>query len=172
MKELHQEIDKIQDPEVRAWTAEVVTRAPIDAWRLASSRDHHVQDECTKWGNLRHTIRVVRICNTLADLLDLGPPDRDTLRSAAVLHDICKHGVNAGLQYICKEHPTLVKNLIEDLGLPHRPVIEYCIDQHMGRWGTVTCDWTGDNKITLAFLLHVADCIEARLPEMRLMKIE
>ncbi len=168
---LYTEIDKIQDPDIRGYTRLIVDSAPVDSWKLPSSRDHHLRDECGEWGNLIHTVRVTRICSTLSDILDLGPRDRDILRSAAVLHDSCKHGVDAEALFIYKEHPWLVKRLVEGIGIEVDPIINTCIEQHMGRWGPEPVTFATGYAESLPFLLHVADCIEARLPEMRVPKV-
>lgn len=167
---LHDEANKIIDPELKHQVLKAIDGAPVDSWKKASARDHHVRDECGEWGNLIHTVRVVRICNTLADILELPPRAKDILRSAALLHDSCKHGVRAEARFIYREHPQLVKQLVSKIGVDLFPDVIDAIEQHMGRWGTVQCDWTAENKITIPFLLHAADCIEARLTDMTIPK--
>ena len=160
------EVHRINDDDIRAFTLKVVTTAPENSWKMPSSRDHHMKDECGEWGNLIHTLRVIKVCDTLADILNLPQPQKDILKSAAILHDSCKHGVNAEAVFIYKEHPQLVKDLVEKIGLKANPLVMDCVGQHMGRWGRVICDWRNSNQITLPFLLHIADCIEARVEEI------
>lgn len=179
-QQLLDEVNNIQDPDIREFTINVVELAPRDCWRLPSGRDHHLKDEVGKWGNLIHTVRVIRICATLCDILDLDQFERDILRSAASLHDVAKHGINAEAKWIYKEHPQLVSALIDKLGVTttninHHTMIVAIIEQHMGRWGQIPCDWheiknlNGPDilRVTLSLLLHIADCIEARLPGMK-----
>ena len=159
------EVKKIQDEQLRECTQEVIEAAPINSFKLPSSRDHHLKDECGQWGNLIHTLRVVSICDTLADVLMPEQYQKDELKSAAILHDICKHGVNAEAVFIYREHPQLVRQLVSKARIVANEDVLSAIEQHMGRWGVAKCDWS-DGKITLAFLLHAADCIEARADQM------
>lgn len=168
---LYAEVNKIQDPATREYVTKIVESAPENSWKLPSSRDHHLRDERGDWGNLYHTVRVTRICDTLADILDLGQGSKDILRAAAVLHDVCKHGIDAEAVFIYKEHPHLVKGLVEKLGLELDIEVNNCIEHHMGRWGKAG-GWTIDSQINLPFLLHLADCIEARLPDLGIRKPE
>jgi hypothetical protein len=165
IKKLYAEIEKINDAGIKDFTRKVVDTAPVNSWKMPSSRDHHMKDECGEWGNLIHTLRVVRVCDIFADIKALNQEDRDILRSAAILHDSCKHGVNAEAVYIYREHPRLVDILVKKSGAncDQRNKIMYCVNAHMGRWGNVPCDWIEDNEIYLSFMLHAADCIEARL---------
>lgn len=159
------EANKIQDEIMRNNTLEIINRSPENSWKLPSSRDHHMKDECGEWGNAIHTLRVVRICDTLADILGLPPADRDILKSAAIIHDSCKHGIDAEAIFIYREHPQLVQGLVKKLELDMNTQVMECVGQHMGRWGRVSCDWV-NKQITLPFLLHVADCIEARTQDI------
>lgn len=167
---LYAEINKIQDPELRQYTYAIASSAPVDSWKLPSSRDHHLRDECGAWGNLIHTVRVARVCAMMSRVLDMDQPESDTLRSAAVLHDICKHGVNAEAVFIYKEHPQLFKKLVEKLGLDLNPEVNGCIEEHMGRWGPVSAGWNLGDQINIRFLLHLADCIESQLPDLKVPK--
>lgn len=165
LQALMSEANKIKDESIRSFTLQVIKKSPTDSWKLPSSRDHHMKDECGEWGNAIHTLRVIKICDTLADILNLPISDRDILKAAAILHDSCKHGINAEAVFIYKEHPQLVQGLIEKLELEAPSFVMECINQHMGRWGRVNCDWKS-GQITLPFLLHAADCIEARTEDI------
>lgn len=168
------EINTIKTQSIKDLTLDVFNSSPINSWKMNSSRDHHMVDERGEWGNLIHTLRVVKICDTLADVLNLPQESKDILKSAAILHDSCKHGLNAEYQFITYDHPYLVKQLIEKskVECPFKYQIIDIISRHMGRWDKrntptkTVCDWIDGNHITLAFLLHSADCIEARLPSV------
>jgi HD superfamily phosphohydrolase YqeK len=159
---LWKEIDKIQDVAIHDFTLKVAQAAPEASWSLSSSRDHHMRDECGEWGNLIHTLRVCAVCDVYADIFKMKQLSKDKLKSAAILHDSCKHGVDAQYVYICREHPYLVRELCKKAGADN-PEIIAIIEQHMGRWGTVDYEWKDSYALSLAFLLHSADCIEARL---------
>jgi hypothetical protein len=169
IEKLWEEIGLITDSEIHDLTLTVAKAAPEDSWRLPTSRDHHKIDERGEWGNLLHTLRVARICDVFADILNLDSLESNLLKSAAILHDSCKHGVNAEAAFIYKEHPYLVRSLFTKAGIDCRqPTPSYilnCIEQHMGRWGATPFDWADriECKVNLSFLLHSADCIEARL---------
>jgi 23S rRNA maturation-related 3'-5' exoribonuclease YhaM len=159
------EINKIQDTQIKVFTLEVFKLIPEASWRMNSSRDHHLKDERGEWGNALHTLRVVSICDKLCDLLNYIQLHKDILKSAAILHDSCKHGINAEVPFIYKEHPQLVKEVINKTTTfcPYRQMIIDIIGRHMGRWGNVPYDWSDNRNITLSFLLHTADCIEAKI---------
>jgi 23S rRNA maturation-related 3'-5' exoribonuclease YhaM len=164
LNKINEEVEKIQDNGARFFTKSIIQVVPERAWRLPSARDHHLSDERGEWGNAIHTLRVSRICDVFADILNLEQFQRDELKSAALLHDVAKHGPDATAPFIYKQHPQLVRALIDRTGVGHHGIIESCIEQHMGRWGEVPCDWEREKRISLAFLLHAADCIEARIP--------
>ena len=174
------EADKIQDPAIREFTQLVLCVSAEGNWRGISGYNHHLQDERGEWGNLIHTLRVLTIVNVLCDLLNLLQRDRDVLRSAAILHDSCKHGVDAEYEKILSwTHPQLVAELVSRAGIEYLQPVKECIEQHTGRWGSVPCNWAGAmvlagaiGNITLPFLLHVADCIESNLPDVMGVKIE
>ena len=164
---LKREIQFIRDEDIRKFTLNMIEITPENSWRLPSSRDHHLRDECGEWGNLIHTLRVVVICDWLSDILNLTPIERDILKSAAILHDSCKHGVNAEAAWIYREHPQLVRLLVDQSGAAcsQKEAILSIIESHMGRWGYLPQFWS-ERKVTLNFLLHVADCLEARMGQI------
>jgi hypothetical protein len=164
LDDLRHEINLIADSDIRTFTLKVVDKTPGDSWRMPSSRDHHLRDECGEWGNLIHTLRVVRICEWLTDILDLPQVQRDLLKAAAILHDSCKHGVDAEATWIYRDHPALVRLLVDRAGCScrQRETILSIIESHMGRWGNPPEYWR-DGRVSLRLLLHIADCVEARL---------
>lgn len=170
LSDLYREILKIENDGIRDFTAEVVHASPENSWRLPSSRDHHMKDECGEWGNLIHTLRVVKIGDCLCDILNLPDIQRDILKSSSILHDCCKHGVNAEAVWIYKEHPHLVQNLIQISGASckQKNQIIGIIEAHMGRWGNPPIDWTNDwvGDVPLELLLHISDCVESRLEQV------
>jgi len=163
---LYPELRSIGDNDIRNFTEDILDCVPTDAWRRNSSRDHHLEDERGEWGNLKHTIRVVQIAGILADLLDVSQYEKDILCSAAILHDAGKHGVDGETIAIRRDHPQLVSQFVDLAGISHIPAIERCIEMHMGRWRQdIQYDWKDKRNITLAFLLHVADCVEAHFDD-------
>jgi len=161
--ELRGEIDLIAALELRDCVHKAVHAIGVRAWQMPSSVYHHLPDERVEWGNLVHTLRVVRVCAVLSDILLLVQRERDILRSAAVLHDICKYGIDADAERILTIHPLLVRQFLDREGIVCDPLVLTCIESHMGRWGSERCDWMASRQITLPFLLHIADCIVARL---------
>ena len=159
---LNKHVDLIEDIDTKIFTLAMMSSVNENNWLGPSARDHHLKDECGEWGNAVHTIRVTVTAMEMARLLDLGQYQCDILRSAALLHDCCKHGIDGQVVAICYDHPQLAVELIRRVGVSHDPLIDDCIAMHMGRWGKVQCDWLG-GKITLPYILHSADCIESKL---------
>lgn len=165
---LNLELEKIKNNELQNFVKQVLDVIPVDSWKLPSSRDHHLKDECEEWGNLIHTLRVMKVCDVMADIMECDQFKKDLLKSAAILHDCCKHGVNAEAAFIYNDHPLLVRKLIEKNGIESEyiEIILTIVEAHMGRWGPKNPQWMDDRKISLVYLLHVADCVEAHIDEI------
>lgn len=177
MTTLTEEANSISDKPLKDIVRTALECLPAQCWEIPSSGSkHHLADEREPWGNLRHTIRVIRLAEVLAVSVNLDQPQRDVLKAAAILHDCCKRGMRAEHDHTVEEHPMLVRNYLTSIGLITKDIYHLlaqvleCVEQHMGRWGPVKPDWmrAGYTKhfISLPFLLHAADCIEAHLPSL------
>lgn len=181
--ELQKRIALIKDPEIKEFTKKVVDFVPQAAWLTNSSAKFHMKDERGALGNTIHTVRVVDIAILLAEATSYNMHLTDVLISAAILHDSVKKGLKGESSYTVKEHPYLVRQLVEDSGFEcqYKEEILAIIEPHMGRWSPLGQDVRGNlpngirermkpvclyGQATPAALLHFADNIEAKLPKI------
>jgi HD-GYP domain-containing protein (c-di-GMP phosphodiesterase class II) len=166
---LNNEVDKIQNEELHTFIIDILSKIPENSWKMATSRDYHAIDERGAWGNLIHTLRVCAICDRVADALSLPQIHTDILRSSAILHDSCKHGLNAELVYITHDHPDIARKMIMNNAIDnkYKEAVATIVSKHTGRWDKLKpTEWQIGDKIDLSFILHMADCIEARIAEI------
>ena len=164
LDKLDERVQQIVDLDIRDFTSKVVHGIPVAAWKLPSGKYHHYIDERGIWGVAIHSLRVDSVSTILADCYNLPQTSKDLLRSAALLHDIGKHGEKCELVYIPKDHPYLVRKMIKALHLTstYLPEILKIVEAHMGKWSIIPVDIESNKLIAM---LHLADCLEARWPE-------
>jgi HD superfamily phosphohydrolase YqeK len=158
-------MSSIQDNSIRSWTMSFMARAPQAFWDkpASSSGKYHKPDENGTDGQVIHTLRVCSIIEHLVRMDNIGELNRDILISSAILHDICKYGIEGQSEHTLSEHPQLVKslwgkNLLILPKCPHDRKIIDTILQHSGRWGGLPHPTpTHSGK-----LLHIADFIASR----------
>lgn len=128
---------KIKNPSLQNFVLNILSKLPERAWRREASLKYHHPDEQEEGGNALHELRVDALSSIVADVCDLRPLDRDLLRAAALLHDCCRHGLNADESYTVKSHANLVRELIEGEGVESMWTNPVCtiIETHMSRWG-------------------------------------
>ena len=129
--------DKIRDASLRAWTLDVLEALPEKAWQREASLKYHHPDEQGSGGNKLHERRVARLADIICDLYNLTPLDRDMVYTASLLHDACRHGLEAEEKYTVKDHANLVRTFIEQNCEESIWTNLVCtlIDTHMSRWG-------------------------------------
>lgn len=167
-------IMEIEDVSVRNFTTGMVNSVSL-TWQTPASRKHHLRDEREAFGNLLHSVRVASLCKLISSavFVDLGSDSLaaqvrgcvdDILLSAAILHDMCRHGLFSQSDASMPDHPKLVRRHAVMCGLTceHFNDIMSVIESHMGKWS--------DPPVTLSIdahtALHLADCIVARWAEV------
>lgn len=154
-------LNGIPDPEVKQFTSNVLKVIPPKLWTIPAASRHHMHDERREYGNLLHTVRVLRICDVLADIADMNQRDRSELFSAAILHDVMKRGPWGDYPYTHDEHPGWMADFMEALPSEyegkHR-IAEY-IRWHTGRWGKPPTEVVIEPQDAL----HIADAVAAHL---------
>ena len=162
-QDLYDLIEEINDKPIRDFTRRMVDSVTC-TWECPSSSAHHLPDEREDYGNLLHTIRVASICKLMSEAVMINIHNcmnsDDILLSAAIIHDICKHGLYGLEEKPSPDHPMLVRELAESKGLTcyrFNEIMEV-VESHMGKWS--------ENSIYLVIdastALHLADCIVAR----------
>ena len=165
-KELFRRIALIEDPGINAFTIRMLQVAPESFWLRPSSLNHHPLDERRPYGNLKHTIRVVRTVGVLCDVMGIyyAQMTKDMMMSAAVLHDIGRHGMDGDADKSVPDHPKIPRQLAEKHGIScgQSSMIFMVIEKHMGRWGE-----HGYTPLIAPWIaLHVADAICAHMQEI------
>jgi len=162
--DLYRQVHLIYNSSIRDFVLNMLSYAPPGFYERPASTRHHPLDERGKGGNLLHTIRVVKMVLVLVDISTIKGDEKDVLVASAVLHDLCRYGLNDEFDSSCKDHPQLVRRVAENHSLTCDcyDLIMRIIENHMGRWGSLQFI----PHVSLDGVLHFADCIEARLPEV------
>ena len=163
-------VQSIQDKSTKTFTLSMIEKAAATAWSRSASLRHHLQDEREEFGNLLHSIRVASICKILSEAFTITceyskSEGDDILLSAAILHDLCKHGLFGISEKSRPDHPNLVRVFADqwELTCDHFEDIMSTIENHMGRWGpSIPLVLDLDSRAAL----HIADLIVARWAEV------
>jgi len=164
-------VDNIYSEEIREWVSHILYSAPEAFSFQKASREHHLPDEREDHGNLLHTIRVAKTVTVICDILNITGVQRDKQIAAAVIHDLRRYGLNDECDSSISVHPQLVRLYLLDAGIVYKGANRYdddilvIVEQHMGKWGTPPIHLELGSA---SMILHLADCIEARLPEVLL----
>jgi len=164
-QELYKVVKSISSDSIKLWTEAMLGVAPAAFWDKAASSTgkYHKVDENGAGGQVVHTLRVCAVVTHLVNMEKLSVIDRDVLLSAAILHDICKYGVDGKTEHTLLEHPQLVVGLWES----KKELLPFCfydahiisvISQHSGRWTSEPIL----NPTALGKLLHIADFVASR----------
>lgn len=164
-EELYKIVKSISNGSIKAWTEAMLAVAPAAFWDKAASSTgkYHKADENGAGGQVIHTLRVCAVVTHLVNMEKLTVSERDILLAAAIIHDICKYGVEGNTEHTLLEHPLLVNKLMQSsmLLLPScefdKAIIE-TVEQHSGRWSSEPIL----NPTKLGKLLHIADFVASR----------
>jgi len=162
--ELYRQVHLIFNPSIRDFVLNMLSYAPPGFYERRASTEHHLPDERGENGNLLHTIRVVSMVLVIVDISTIKGNEKDVLVASAILHDLCRYGLEDEFERSCENHPQLVRRMAEDHSLTCDcyDLIMRIIECHMGRWGSPQFI----PHISLDGVLHFADCICARALEV------
>lgn len=154
----------IATPSIRDFTIEMMKVAPPSFRAARASRAHHPPDEREASGNALHTLRVVKLVRLLADACNFDRVTTDISISAAIIHDMCRYGLNDEDEASSKGHPLIPRKLAErhSITCDHADVIFDVAEYHMGRWGP----YPYVPQVTPDSVLHLADTISAHANEV------
>lgn len=157
-------VRRIKNPNLQNFTRDVLSRLPEQAWQRDASLKYHHPDEQGDGGNILHELRVATLADLICDVYDLKLLDRDLVRSASLLHDACRHGLDANGKWTAKNHANLVRKFIEEQGIESMWTNPVCaiIETHMSRWGILSYT----PQISLQDILVLADYI-ASIPTVK-----
>ena len=160
------ELEKIEDEEIRNLTREALEQAPPHFWyRPASSTGkYHAPEENETGGLIIHTKRVCRVAEILMSAW-YPPFNMSVIRSACPLHDICKYGDGySATRYTLSNHPKLGADFVRRVAgdkydMNKVDAISNAILSHMGKWGKDPSLKAED------FIVHLADVVATRIHE-------
>ncbi len=162
--DLYRQVHLIFDPSIRDFVLNMLSYALPGFYERPASTRHHPLDERGEGGNLLHTIRVVKVMLVLVDVSTIKGVERDVLVASAILHDLCRYGLEDEFEHSCKNHPSLVRKVAEEhsLSCDCYDVVMRIIENHMGQWG----DPQFIPHISMDGMLHIADAVCARALEV------
>ncbi len=166
LEDLNSLIDRIVTKDFRVLTEETLKVASFTFWTKHCSLKYHPVDERGLYGNLIHSIRVAKLCLIMVDSCAYRRWDIDRVLSGALVHDVCRYGLDGKSQWTHPDHPRLVRQLMDenDIGLsnPVRETLLLDIEKHMGRWDKASYA----PRVVPSDLLHLADAIDAKLEDI------
>ena len=135
--ELNTLVGRIITKDFKDLTEETLKVAPLSFWTKQCSLKYHPVDERGLYGNLIHTIRVAKLVLVIVASCGYNRWTIDRSLSGGILHDVCRHGLDGTSQWSHKDHPKLVRQLMDNngigLGSPAREQLLEDIEKHMGR---------------------------------------
>ena len=145
LKVFEKELQYIENPKIRDFTAKVISNIPEYFFGTAASSTgkYHPKYALGRGGLVRHTKAAVEIAmellrleqNTLVFSLD----EKDCIISALICHDGWKHG-DTYSQYTVAEHPVVAADHVLELAdkgeKKFAKLISDNIRSHMGEWNT------------------------------------
>lgn len=154
----------ISTPCIRDFTIHMMSVAPASFRTAKASRNNHPPDEREPGGNILHTIRVTKLVKLMADSCSLDRITTDTIIAAAIIHDICRYGLDDEHEATLKEHALLPRELAKR----HSITCEYDEDifriaeGHMGKWGPHPYT----PQVFPGAIIHLADMVSAHANEV------
>ena len=157
---LYRQANLIDNSSIRDFVLTMLSYASTGFYERPASTRHHPLDERGEGGNLLHTARVVNMVLVLAEISTMEGVEKDALVAGAILHDLCRYGLEDEFERSCKNHPLLVRRVAEEhsLSCDCYDLIMRIIENHMGQWGNQQFI----PHISIDGMLHIADTVCAR----------
>ena len=130
-KDLERFLGWIRPGELKEKVGEILEEVPLSNWAKKASKNHHPPDERGDWGNLIHTIRVLKVARFLSQ--HFGKSE-DKAIATSLLHDARRYGPDAEAEWTLKNHADMAADLAREHGLDEE-IVE-ALKFHMSKWGT------------------------------------
>lgn len=135
----------------------------------SSTGKYHPDYTAGDGGLIRHTMSVEYFAKSFVKHLNISAYEKDCIISAAILHDLCKSGLNWENDYTAHDHPLLVFKLLDVSSMNKVEErawrdVNNIIATHMGQWVTSTHSDIVLPRITnkAQMILHWADYLGSR----------
>jgi 23S rRNA maturation-related 3'-5' exoribonuclease YhaM len=178
---LSNEINLIQDKNIKEFTINTLENAPDYFYRAmaSSTGKYHPQCTCKVGGLITHVKRATYLANRLCDGYGIKNIDRDIILSAIILHDIAKvpspkedpkityadyenHPINAEKYFIDIPKSDVIKKEYNiEAYKPEYGIIRDCIRYHMGLWTPQSIKKDLKEYTLLELIVYTADYIAA-----------
>lgn len=172
-KAFKRQIDSIKDDFLRQFTKDYLDKfAPDYFYQIPASSTGKYHPDYThgNQGLIRHTKTAVNVADILARDMNLSQLDKDTVKSALLIHDTWKAGTkpDAG-RHTVDEHPALVraaipKDYLASLTGEQTKKLEQvlrAVESHMGEYRGEASNVLPLPETTIDRLVHTADAISA-----------
>lgn len=137
------ELNLIQDKDIRAFTEKCIKRTPKYFYRVpaSSTGKYHPEYSLGDGGLIRHTKALIYFAKELLTLeynkQRFTSLEADMMIAAGILHDSFKHG-DTESQYSVANHPVVAADHIlewaEESEKEFARIISDCVRSHMGEW--------------------------------------
>lgn len=140
MKELKNEVELIQNEDLKIFANKCLEKAPSYFWEIpaSSTGKYHPEYSLGKGGLVRHTKAAVKIANDLLrlEMYSLLEEKKDEIIFALIMHDSVK-----GHPYTTTDHPLKASELIRQTAkeVNYNGDFEFVcslIESHMGQWNS------------------------------------
>lgn len=167
---MEHELEYFTDGNIAQFIKNCVGDFPAYFWTAPASGTgkYHDEEDNGEGGLVKHTRRVIRLVEELANLNGLSYWETDVLRAAAILHDAFCKGLNGSTDNILTDvfHPLYVRFSFPFVGYADRFIEErtydeimLCVESHSGRWSVSKLLYS-DKKLPKIF--QTADYIGSR----------
>ena len=161
MQRLQQEIDSINNKDVKDLCIRMLEKAPAEFWSISASASgmHHPEQSNGEGGLIQHCKMLCSMAEILCRAYDITGIQRDEIICACILHDLHKPHWNHA--YITAEWMRSNHGLLRDnvgVSTDTYTKVMQMIRYHMGRW-TKTEPKKIEDYSKQEWIVHLADMV-------------
>ena len=160
-------IDMIKDDDIRQFVENALDDAPNEYWTAIGSvsRRNHPPEDNIECGLIIHVTKAMEVAEELFRFFGVNDTiDQDIVRSAVMLHDLYKQGLEWS-DSTDREHGLICAEVLEkyELDAYIKRKIQKCIGAHMSRWSyPFSSLMAGYNPDKLVLIVQLSDYIASR----------
>lgn len=167
MENLNNELNFIQDKDIKEVTEQLLSKVPTYFWTVpaSSSGKYHPAYTLGEGGLVRHTKAAVKIAVELSEMENFTQKDIDFAIAALILHDSHKQG-DGKEGHTIFSHPLVASHFVANNAPEwYSTIVSPLIASHMGKWTTSTYEPETILPAPLAPLqkfVHLCDYLASR----------